>query len=39
MPASLLENKPYVSSPEDKVQEPKDLKENQSKKVESRQKP
>lgn len=30
MPAGLLENKPYVSSPENKVQESKDLKENQS---------
>lgn len=32
MPAGLLENKPDVSSPENKVQESKDLKENQSKK-------
>ena len=31
MPAGLLENKPDVSSPEDKVQESKDLKEDQSK--------
>jgi hypothetical protein len=31
MPASLLENKPNVSSPEDKIQKPEDLKENWSK--------
>lgn len=31
MPAGLLENKPDVSSPENEVQESKDLKENKSK--------
>lgn len=33
MPAGLLEDKPNVAGPEDKVQKPKDLKENQSKKL------
>lgn len=33
MPAGLLEDKPNVASPEDKVQKPKDLKENQSKRL------
>lgn len=33
MPAGLLEDKPNVAGPEDKVQKPKDLKENQSKRL------
>lgn len=33
MPAGLLEDKPNVASPEDKVQKPKDLKKNQSKRL------
>lgn len=35
MPASFLENKPDISSPEDEVQESKDLKENESKWVDT----
>lgn len=33
MPAGLLEDKPNVAGPEDKVQKPKDLKENQSERL------